>query len=281
MELKNRESLTRADLKHNFLKTIIIRFDYSGISEPELEGVISKIKPVLFEKGYYRLSIELATEMDFQLDDPERVEMEGLPVQGVRRQKVYVFKNQNEGIQLKLSPVFAFILIEKTKYIRFTDYSGTLLDVVNIIKGEIPFFNPTRFGLRKINQCIINDAKLINTYFEPAYFRLFSINADDFSKISEAKDCIIHQNYNINFTRTIVHGELDGKDAFQLVLDSDIYLLETDGVHALLNDPQMLNPMNELLFDIYKMVLTEQFIGKLQMDCFTDKEIKGVERNDG
>lgn len=281
MELKNRDTLTRTDLKHNFLKTIIIRFDFSGISEPELESVISKIKPILFEKGYNRLSIELATEMDFQLDDPERVEMKGLPVQGVRRQKVYVFKNQNDGIQLKLSPVFAFILIEKTKYISFYDYSGTLLDVVNIIRNEIPFFNPTRFGLRKINQCIVNDASLINFYFEPAYFHLFRLDENDFSKIFEAKDCIVHQNKNINFTRTIVHGELDGNDAYQIVLDSDIYLLEPDEVVALLDEPSMLIPMNDLLFIVYKNVLTEDFIQKLQQKEFVEQGIKGVERNDG
>lgn len=281
MDYKCRETLTRSDLKHNFLKTIIIRFDFSGISEPELENVISEIKPILHSKGYNKLSIQWATEMDFQLEDPESIEIEGLPIQDIRRQKVYVFGNQTEGIQLKLSPVFAFILIEKTKYIDFSDYSSTLLEIVSVIKKKIPFFNPTRFGLRKINQCIINDRNRINDYFEPAYFHLFSLDDRDFTKIFSAKDCFIHENNNINFSRTIVSGELDGNTAYQLVLDSDIYVLETDVMIQLLDNPSMLTPMNELLFNVYKQVLTEDFIQKLQMDIFAESDIKGVEKNDG
>lgn len=280
MELKDKQSLARSDLKHNFLKTIIIRFDFNGISEVELDSTITEIKPLLYSKGYDRLSIELATEMDFQLGDPERAEMEGLPIQGVRRQRVYVFKNQIEGIQLKISPVFAFIFIEKTHYIDFKDYSKTLVDVVRIIRDRIPFFNTDRFGLRKINQCIFTDPNIINDYFEPEFFKLFKFSIGDSSKLTSSKDCFIHNDYNVNSIRTIIHGEWEEKEAYQVVLDSDVYLLETDIVNELIDSPDKMNPMNELLFDLYKAVLTDDFIRKLQGETFSDTEIIGVECNE-
>lgn len=280
MELKDKQSLARSDLKHNFLKTIIIRFDFNGISEVELDSTITDIKPLLYSKGYDRLSIELATEMDFQLGDPERAEMEGLPIQGVRRQRVYVFKNQIEGIQLKISPVFAFIFIEKTRYIDFKDYSKTLVDVVRIIRDKIPFFNTDRFGLRKINQCIFTDPNIINDYFEPEFFKLFKFSIGDSSKLTSSKDCFIHNDYNVNSIRTIIHGEWEEKEAYQVVLDSDVYLLETDIVNELIDTPDKMNPMNELLFDLYKAVLTDDFIRKLQGETFSDTEIIGVECNE-
>ena len=280
MELKDRQSLTRNDLKHNFLKTIIIRFDFNGISEAELDTAISDIKPELHSRGYDRLSIELSTEMDFQLDDPERAEMEGLPVQGIRRQRVYVFKNQVEGVQLKVSPVFAFIFIEKTRYIDFKEYSKTLVDVVRIIRDKIPFFSTVRFGLRKINQCVIKDVKKINSYFEPSFYNVFTLSNDDNPKIVSSKDCFVHDEYNVNLLRSIIHGELDQEDAYQVVLDSDIYLLDSDVVNDLIDNPDKMNPMNQLLFDLYKTVITEDFIIKLQEDNFLDIDILGVEKNE-
>lgn len=105
------------------------------------------------------MTMELATEMDFQMDDPEIMEMEGIPVGDVRRQRVYVFKNHVEGINLKISPVFAAVLIEETKYIDFFEYGRTLLEVMALIRRKTEFFSPVRFGLRKINQCVLKTGR--------------------------------------------------------------------------------------------------------------------------
>lgn len=83
----------------------------------------------------------------------------------------------------------------------------------------------------------------------------------------------------MNFSRSIIHGEFDQKDAYRVILDSDIYLLETDLVNDLINRPENMIPMNQLLFDLYKKVLTEEFIKKLQKDTFEDLDIQGVEKN--
>jgi uncharacterized protein (TIGR04255 family) len=275
--VKNRADLERKDLKHNFLKTIIIRFDFTGVAKVELDELIKDIKSLLHAKGYDRLTAEMSTEMDFQLDDPERFEMEGIPV---RRQMVYVFKNQIEGISLKISSVFAFISIEETQYIDFFSYSSTLIEVMKLIKEKIPFFNPVRFGLRKINQCVLENIGLLNDYFEPLFYHLFFINEDSSEIIYQVKECIRHGDYNINLSRLVVQGEWDTNTVYQIVLDSDIYLSESDKVIELINNAKLLNPMNDLLFDIYKSVITESFIETLQQEQFIDTNIKGVEQNE-
>ena len=114
--MNRRKQQVRGDLKHNFLKMITVRFDFYGLAEIELDEWIKDIKPLLHKRGYNRLTMELATEMDFQMDDPEIMEMEGIPVGDIRRHRVYVFKNHVEGISLKISPVFAAVLMEDTKY---------------------------------------------------------------------------------------------------------------------------------------------------------------------
>lgn len=278
--MNRREQLVRRDLKHNFLKTIIVRFDFNGLAETELDEWIKDIKPLLHKRGYNRLTMELATEMDFQMDDPEIMEMEGIPVGDVRRQRVYVFKNHVEGINLKISPVFAAVLIEETKYIDFFEYGRTLLEVMALIRRKTEFFSPVRFGLRKINQCVLKDINLLNRYFEPEYYRLSRFPGGSTTKLFQAKDCMMYEQYHINFLRTVILGEMDDSDAYQVVLDSDIYLLDPDEVEKLIDDGKLLEPMNRILFELYKSVITEGFIEQLCQDMFEDTNIIGVEKNE-
>lgn len=218
--------------------------------------------------------------MDFQIDDPEIVELEGIPIGDVRKQKVYVFRNDISGIQLKISPVFALITINKTKYMDFFEYSKTLIRVMQLLRDRIPFFDGIRFGLRKINQCFIENIEVINDYFEPRFYNLFTMGENSHAKIYSAKDCISYNEYNINLSRTVLNGELNQKPAYQIVLDSDIYLLDNEKIQELINDSSLLEPMNDILFNIYKSVITESLIQKLQEDVFEDRNIMGVNDNE-
>lgn len=275
-----KNDINRNDLKHNFLKNIIVRFDYSGITDSELELLISKIKSLLHEKGYNKLTLDSPKEIDLQINDPETIEEVGLPVRSVRSRMVYVFTNDNPGIRLKISSTFALVSIEKTRYINFFDYSSTLLDVVRIIKDNTTFFSGIRFGLQKINQCILKDISLLNKYFEPDFYRLFTIGDHSTTKLFQAKDCVVYDGYNCNLSRTVVKGEYKGKIAYQIVLDSDIYLLDSEKIEDLIHNSNRLTPMNSLLFDIYKSAITEEFLNKLQQELFSDSDIIGVENNE-
>ena len=42
-----REKITRNDLKKNFLKKIIMRLDFQGVLQAEMESIILKVKPFL------------------------------------------------------------------------------------------------------------------------------------------------------------------------------------------------------------------------------------------
>ena len=49
-----REKITRNDLKKNFLKKIIMRLDFQGVLQAEMESIILKVKPFLKGKGFNR-----------------------------------------------------------------------------------------------------------------------------------------------------------------------------------------------------------------------------------
>lgn len=168
-----KKSINRKDIRYNFLKNITIRFDFDGVDEAELGVVIQEISPVLKEKGYISRTMDICKEMDFKIDDPEKIETDGLAVRNIRQQQVYVFHNQDPQVKLRISSTFAIISINKTKYVNCLDYCDVLLDVMKSIKDKVTYFNCRRFGLRKINQCILMDIAKLNDFFEEQHYRVF------------------------------------------------------------------------------------------------------------
>lgn len=275
-----KKSINRKDIRYNFLKNITIRFDFDGVDEAELGVVIQEISPVLKEKGYISRTMDICKEMDFKIDDPEKIETDGLAVRNIRQQQVYVFHNQDPQVKLRISSTFAIISINKTKYVNCLDYCDVLLDVMKSIKDKVTYFNCRRFGLRKINQCILMDIAKLNDFFEEQHYRVFHFGESSEPKVTQLKDNLSVEQYNVNFVRTLVRGEIDEKEAYQIVLDSDIYVLGNQMVSLLLTEPEMVSNMNEILFQLYKDVLTDEFLQQLIDGTFDAQVIKEVEKNE-
>lgn len=275
-----KNDVKRENLKNNFLKNIIVRFDYTGISEVELDSIIAKVKPIFKNDGYNKLKEEYLTEMDFRLQDPESIETDGLPVKEIRKKRAYVFINDEKGIECKLSTQFTFVSIQSQKYISFSEYSKTLMNVITTLKNEVEFLNCIRFGIRKVNQCIIKDIYSINQYFDTKFFQIYGLDSGNTPKLFENKDCFVTGKYNVNLTRMVIMGEYDDEVAYQVVLDSDIYITKSEDINELFNGDTEITTMNEKLFALYKEALTETFIEKLGKEDYSDSNIIGVEHNE-
>lgn len=275
-----KERIKREDIHYNFLKNIIIRFDYDGMDEAELDVVLREISPQLKEKGYVSRTMEINKGMEFDIDDPERVEIDGLFAKNIRKQRVFVFHNENDQVKLKISSTFAFIAINKTKYVNCLEYCDVLLDVMKIVQKEVTYFNCRRFGLRKINQCFLMDITKLNDFFEREHFRIFCFGEKSKPKVTQLKDSFFVKDYNVNLARTMVCGEMSGKEAYQVVFDSDIYVLGDENVSSLIINKKKVSDMNEVLFELYKDIITEQFLQQLMDGTFDEQVIKEVEKNE-
>lgn len=280
MSMAKKNEIKRENFKNNFLKNIIVRFDYTGIAEVELDKIIAKVKSIFKEDGYDKLNEGYLTEMDFQFQDPESVEAEGLPIKEIRKKKAYVFTNSQKGIECKLSTQFVLVSIYSQKYISFAEYSQTLMNVIRMIKSNVEFLRCFRFGIRKINKCIIKNIEDLNQYFEVEFFKIYGLNRKFEPKLFESKDCFKDEKYNVNLTRMVIMGEYENDVAYQVVLDSDIYITENDNISNLFNNNDEITIMNEKLFELYKEALTEYFITELGKENFSDEHIIGVEPNE-
>lgn len=275
-----KENITRKDIQYNFLKNIMIRFDFDGVDEAELGIVIQEISPVLKKKGYTSRTTEICKEMDFKINDPESIDTESLAVRNVRQQQVFVFHNEDPQVKLRISSTFAIISINKTKYVNCLNYCDVLLDVMRSIEDKVTYFNCRRFGLRKINQCFLMDITKLNDFFEDKHYRVFHFGERSEPKVTQLKDSLSVEKYNVNLVRTLVRGEIDEKEAYQIVLDADIYVLGNQMVSSLLTESEMVSNMNEILFRLYKDVLTEEFLQQLIDGTFDAQVIREVEKNE-
>ena len=125
--------IDRKALRYNFLKKIIIRFDYDGMDDTELDQVISSISIELKKHDYTSRTVEMEKEMQFEFNDPESGDYAELYGKKVREQKVFVFHNENPQIRLSISSSSACITIEETKYVDCLKYCDVLWKVMLII----------------------------------------------------------------------------------------------------------------------------------------------------
>lgn len=280
----DKNTVSRADLKHNFLKQIIIRADYRGVDEDEITKALPSIRAYLKDNGYIRYRTEVANEVDFHLEDPEEGTVPMPIPDNIRRTTVHVFQHAESGISVRLSPAFVLIAIESAKYKNCLTYCNNINEIIKSIQSNSDFFELVRFGIRKINQCILLDIQKLNYYFEKHLFKMYEGYPDiDRRKTFQSKECFsVVDKYDVNLICTVICGEANnGKPAYQVTFDSDIYVLEEHCNTFISDFSSETERMNNVLFDLYKDSITESFINALSESVFNDKnEILGVENND-
>lgn len=277
--------IDRGALNYNFLKRIIIRFDYDGMDDTELDRILPEISNELKNHGYTDRKEEILREVELTFDDPESSEYNQTYRKNIQDQKVFVFHNENPQVKLKISSTCACIAIEKSKYVNCLDYCHVLWKVMRIISDsdKVPFFRFTRFGLRKINQCFLLDIGQLNVYFEASHFRTFhALNGNAIKeKVMQLKDSFEINDYNINLVRGIIRGEIQKQEAYQVDYDADIYLLNEENIKERIQNESKIAEMNALLFELYKNAVTEKFLNDLIDGTINKEIIMGVESNGG
>lgn len=263
--------LERSQLKKNFLKEIIMRLDFQGVLQAEMEKVLLKVKPYLKEKAFNRYNEKVNNQ----------AVIEGTSIKEASSQIVYSFMDENSGYTLDLSTTSIVLSVKAVGYSPFEKYSEIFAYVASVYKDEIDFFTVVRFGFRKINFCFIKQLDQIGIYFEPKYygveepvseFDIATVNRT--SRLSDGKK-------NVNLRYIVEQGEIDQDVYFKVTLDSDIYSNDENTIKVVLSNKDELSAINETLFKIYCGAITEKLAEVLlSEDNSLPEGIVGVEENE-
>ncbi|MEG2246657.1 MAG: TIGR04255 family protein [Peptostreptococcaceae bacterium] len=287
-----KNNIKRSNINYNFLKKIIVRVDYNGILERELEKTVGQLKDILKGKNFIRFEESYINQVDFEIKDPEQIETQRMiPIQEINKTKSYVFSNENNLVQVIVSKYYTSITVDYGKYIKFEEICVLFKEIYNIIKNNNNYMRILRLGLRKINNCILLDLDRLNDIIEVQYFSNLNSLFDDCKSLpilnKQNIDTFIYRETNVNLIRFLSSGVLErnGKeqDAYQLVFDIDSYRNEEEFFEINIKSSddmyEQLLKLNNILFKTYISILNEKFVEMLVNGNIDKDLLMGVEKN--
>lgn len=278
--IMEKPQVERENFHYNFLKHIIIRLDFQGVLESEMEPILLKIKPYIKSQKFDRYEERFSNQININLANLN-VSQEIIQSNRPQTQKIYSFINENKGYSLDISNRFICLNINSVKYVPFEEYIDYVSYIAKIYEDSIDFFTVKRFGIRKSNICFVDDKEKINTYFKENRFGFFNDFSDVNTLISKRNDLFVTEKYKINLNCNLEQGKEDDKIIYKVLLDIDAFLDNTKAIEDLIFDKSELQNMNAILFNIYANSLTDVFKEALMSeDDFPIEGIKGIESNE-
>ena len=268
----NKSEIKREDLKSNFLRQTIIRLDYDILFDENIKIYTEKMYPYLIEKGYKMISNTMSNfELNINMDDSNNTVSNQL---NRNDEKYTSFKNKEGNIIIDITKQYTTITVEYLKYEKFDEFSEIFKQIAGELKDIRIGFSFNRIGLRKINVIFFKGLDKINNYLETMIFNYSKQINDNKTKllIKNSVETFRVDEYKVNRNTSVSNGIFTDEnkkeqEAYQVMLDIDIY--DDEMKENILN----IDKMNNVLFEIYKDSLKDEFLNKMRSENFEDKEI--------
>lgn len=279
----------RSEIKHNFLKKIMFRFDYEGIMESDVERCILKLRQHFFDAGFINMNRRTENQFDLQLKMDLNIPNENqFSISNNNKSEVYSFSSDNKEV-LEINKSFFTLTIDIERiYESFDKYISLLVESIEVIRSMSPYFHALRIGLRKINICFLDDLKKLSVYFTKAAFNINDVIeqfADYGCSASNMVTILSKSDYQINYVRNIQEGVMQQEDGsqstmYQIVIDVDVFKEGNREILPILSNKSVIEDtlvkQNTIEFEVFIKSLSNRLIELLKMDNFPEKEIGGI-----
>lgn len=275
--------VTREQLKHNFLKEIILSTEYFGPGEDEVAAAVQELLPYMINTKKYKPSELLKGKSALSEDETTPRPLHRIQGNGEQKSLYEKYEDEGSNIQVSISRQSLVLRIRKTNYVDFKNYTDEIVEILSKIIEKSNLFILKEVGIQKKNICYLRDVSHLHKYFEPKYFNVLNCDKEH-RPVYVARDIFTETPYICSVERRVDFGKLRGEDVSRVLMVSDIRYTQENAVGKELNleslKNETLNAMNEILFSIYLDSLTEEFCRKLEQTEFVDaEEIIGVEPN--
>lgn len=277
-ELISKDSIHRSSIKSNILNSIIITFEYKGLND--LENNITKIiKGIENEFDSYDI-MEL---QDTNIDINEFLDRGN---ENFYRSNCFIIKTEDENEELIVNKYFIQYNISCNKYKKFTHYRDIINTVISNLVEITQFYKPLRLSHRKINSCIVKDVKRLYNYFEEEYFYSPHFNKqilnndklEDFISW-ESSTKVYKDDLEFELISRAGIGEYKDNLAVRVIADikgsADSELLINESEYT-----DLLDKINENIFNIFKNVLTTEFLKSMIDESWNKNIVEGVNSNE-
>lgn len=242
--------IDKSKLKKNFLKQIILRADYVGVLQSEMDLILSKAKRFLKDSGFNKYEEKTNNEINIELDHVN-VFQNSNPIKEVKNSKIFRFINENVGYTLDLSTNFICMTINTIKYVPFEEYAKIFKGLIDICANTIEFYTVNRIGIRKINFCFLKNKDSINKYFSEKYFDCYNVYNDADVLVVDRKTNFKLEKNKVNLFSKVEKGFIENDEIYVILLDIDLYSDEINEIQEILKENEKLADLNEKIFTIY------------------------------
>lgn len=257
---------TRENFHSSLLKNIIIRVDYSEVSN--LDGAVGNLNGMLNADYFGNKHIQQANKVNMTLNK-ENIDEGMIPVSLSPMQKIHSYTNcklpSNQKVQLDISSTFSCISIQcDENYRGLDDYITLMSKVVSKIQEYDSFVQIGRVGIRKVDGDDFETLEQVKEVF--SRIEESTDIQDNFKSCQRNKTYLLlneEDNMQVNLTQSII---MIGSGV-RIVLDMDGYWNEVPGElkHGVSNEEVLKNILcriNENLFGLFKEYVSEAFLEK-------------------
>lgn len=265
----SKEVYTRENFRSSLLRQIIIRADYSSLTD--LNGFIMKLKSIeWFQRLFAGYRLVRANNFNLQIT-PKNIEERFIPLEVNETGNIHRFFDYKIGpipsVVMDISPTFICLTIEcNDKYDTIDLYIDSIVDIIAVLKEYDSYVQIERLGIRKIDGKDYQSLEEAYKTFEVMESLKNDIigNAGPIKKVYTDSFLSKDANLKVNFTRGL---ECFPDGTIRCILDMDGYVdsslisLEEvktkEGIESLLK-----NKINNELFKLFKASVTETFLSK-------------------
>lgn len=261
---------TRDNIFSQMLKTVIIRFDYSGGTN--LLGFIDSLKQESFIRAAFGKLNRIDAPQD-RYDTSQKGNGPG-PLPIIEKQRDIMFRfsdakyDKGLNVILDITPESVCLSIDcRENYKGSKDYTILICNIISYLKNKDPFISIKRIGVRKIDVQLIAEDDCLEHYFNENFLALQSWRKNNKDRVSYA-DFFKRNSVNFNVVQYIdrisVVSDKEELLRERAIYDIDAYVnngdtnILTGEEHSLID---FLNvEMQEKMFELFVSVASERYL---------------------
>ena len=263
----------RHSMKHNLLRNVLIRLDYTGITN--IDNWVEKFQPVM--KDWFSIySRGVQNNMKANLTSIEDIaENLSIPIDEIRKETIHEFTGwlkDDNNVTMSISPYFMTINIRCNNYTLIDAFLDlTSLFLKNMYKNN-PYFNIHRIGIRKVNGKAFDTMEEVLAIYRKELF--FGAEVDEEESLPIGREYTYRYvlrdfSLKVNYSRQYrLYNSIQGLQKHQVLLDIDTYIdkscIDKHNYNLMEDSDKILKKINERQFKIFMESVQGSYIHNTQ-----------------
>lgn len=262
----------RYSLQENQLKKILIRVDYSGVTQ--IENWVENIKTSFIKNKFGNYFKRINNNATLDLSNlTEIAKKQSIPISEIIKEPVHTFteskfSDREDIVTLDITSLYFILSIECVRYKSIDPYIELISQLIENLLSSDSFIQIKRIGIRKIGGHEFDTLEEVYQVYEKDIVFCNLIENDDINMINrEYTDRFFKtkEQIKINYSRLCRNIKIKDKNKIQVILDMDGYIddfIITKNNYKFPEETKniLADKINNYLFELFKSSVTLKYL---------------------